>query len=337
MYVIIFVKRAEGEVMNFKDQKILRVAELYYKQELGQQGISKLLGVSRPTVSRMLQEAKNRGFVTISINTPVELDYNLSSKLREKFDLKDVLVVKSNNENGDETLNRVGYVASRFLLSLLEPNDSLGISWGRTIKSVVDSFEDTDIQSVNVIQLVGSLGSGDPAIDGPELAYKLAEKFKGNYKYINTPAIVSDELVKDALLQQQQIQETLQHAENCEVVLLGLGSLSEKNSSLHRSGYLDETKREEYLEKGAVGHILAHNVDINGELIELPNNYVIGVPLKSLTKKKWSVGVVAHSFKVDIILAAIRGKFINTLVIDEFTAQKLLDAVEEGLSLAEIP
>ena len=312
--------------MSFKDHQVLRVAELYYKQEMSQQEISQMLGVSRPTVSRMIQEAKKRGFVSIIINTPVELDYNLSDQLKNKFDLKDVLVVKTNDENSDETIERVGYVASRFFLSLIEPNDQIGISWGRTIKHVVDSITETDLTGVNVIQLVGSLGSGDPAIDGPELAYKLAERFKGSYKYINSPAVVSDEQVKNALLHQQQIQEVLQIANDCNIVLMGLGSLSEENSSLHRSGYLDETKRREYLEKGAVGHILAQMVDEKGAMVKLPNNYVVGVPLDSLLKKKWSVGVVAHSFKNDITLAAIRGKYINSLVIDEFTAKKVLNA-----------
>ncbi|WP_077298761.1 sugar-binding transcriptional regulator [Virgibacillus pantothenticus] len=311
--------------MNIKDHQVLRVAELYYKQEISQQEISKLLGVSRPTVSRMIQEAKRRGFVSININTPVELDYKLSDQLKNTFDLKDVLVVKTDDENSDVTLKRVGYVASRFLLSLLEPNDRIGISWGRTIKHVVDSITDTDLSNVDVIQLVGSLGSGDPAIDGPELAYKMAERFKGTYKYINSPAVVSDEQVKNALLHQQQIQEVLQVAESCKIVIMGLGSLSEKNSSLHRTGYLEETKRKEYLEKGVVGHILAQMVDEKGEKVNLPNNYVVGVPLESLLNKKWSIGVVGHSFKNDITLAAIRGKYINSLVIDEFTAKKVLN------------
>ncbi|MBP2079446.1 sugar-binding transcriptional regulator [Oceanobacillus polygoni] len=310
--------------MSVKDHQVLRVAELYYKQEMGQQEISKMLGVSRPTVSRMIQEAKRRGIVSININTPVELDYKLSDQIKNKFNLKDVLVVKTDDENADETLKRVGYVASRFLLGLLKINDLIGISWGRTIKHVVDSITETDLTDVDVIQLVGSLGSGNPAIDGPELAYKLAERFKGSYKYINSPAVVSDEQVKNALLNQRQIQEVLQVAENCDIVLMGLGSLSEENSSLHRSGYLDEKKRREYLEKGAVGHILAQMVDEKGEMIKLPANYVIGVPLDSLKKKKWSIGVVAHSFKNDITLAAIRGEYINSLVIDEFTANKIL-------------
>lgn len=312
--------------MSFKDHQVLRVAELYYKQEISQQEISNIIGISRPTVSRMIQEAKRRGFVNITINTPVELDYNLSDHLKNQFGLKDVLVVKTNGENSDETLERVGYVASRFLLSLIESNDLIGISWGRTIKYVVDSIHETDLNNVQVIQFVGSLGSGNPAIDGPELAYKLAERLKGSYKYINSPAVVSEEQVKNAMVQQPQIQEVLQAADNCNIVLMGLGSLSEEFSSLNRSGYLNEDKRRKFLEKDAVGHILANMVNAKGEIVNLPNNFVIGAPLESLKNKKWSIGVVAHSFKVDITMAAIRGKYINSLVIDEFTARQLLKA-----------
>lgn len=36
--------------------------------------------------------------------------------------------------------------------------------------------------------------------------------------------------------------------------------------------------------------------------------------------------MVAHSFKNDITLATIPGKNINSLVIDEFTAKKVLNA-----------
>ncbi|MBM4761101.1 sugar-binding transcriptional regulator [Bacillus sp. B15-48] len=311
--------------MSSKDHQILRVAELYYKQEISQQEISKMLGFSRPTVSRMIQEAKKRGLVKITINTPVELDYKLSEQLKNQFHLKDVLVVKAEEENSDETLNRVGYVAARFLLSLLEDDGLVGISWGKTMKQVVDSIPETDLSNIKIIQLVGSLGSGNPAIDGPELAYKLADRLKGSYKYINSPAVVSNEQVKNALLHQQQIEEVLEAAKDCSIVIMGVGSLSEEFSSLHRSGYLDEAKRKDYIKEGAVGHILAQMINEKGEVVDLPNNYVIGVPLESLKNKQWSIGVVANSFKTDSILAAVRGRYINSLVIDEFTAKQMLE------------
>lgn len=316
--------------MNSKDYMILRVVELYYKQEIGQQEISQMLGISRPTVSKMIQEAKKRNIITFNINTPIELNYELSNILKKKFKLKDVLVVKGNEENSNEVMKKVSHVAARFLISLINSEDRVGISWGKSIKQVVDSIPDTDLTDIRVIQIVGSLGSGDPAVDGPELVYKLARKLNGEYKYINSPAIVSDEQVKNFLLNQNQIQKTLSEANECQTVLMGFGSLSEEFSSMQRSGYLDTETKNKYIEKGAVGHILAQMIDNKGNPVSLQNNHVIGVNLDSLRRKKWSIGIVSQSFKYDITLAAIQGGYVNSLVIDEYTAINVLSSYKNN-------
>ena len=53
---------------------LVRVAELYYEQGLNQNEVAKLLNVSRPTVSRLLDEAKEAGVVEIVIHSPVRKD-----------------------------------------------------------------------------------------------------------------------------------------------------------------------------------------------------------------------------------------------------------------------
>lgn len=45
-----------------KLKQSLQVAELYYQDNLSQLQISKQLGVSRPTVSRLIQYAKDNGW-----------------------------------------------------------------------------------------------------------------------------------------------------------------------------------------------------------------------------------------------------------------------------------
>jgi deoxyribonucleoside regulator len=51
-------------------QLMLRAARLYYEDCLIQQQIADELGVSRPTVSRLLTEAKRQGIVQITIIDP---------------------------------------------------------------------------------------------------------------------------------------------------------------------------------------------------------------------------------------------------------------------------
>ena len=50
-----------------KDQLSINVAKLYYESDMSQQKIANELGISRPSVSRLLQYAKEHGFVQIRI------------------------------------------------------------------------------------------------------------------------------------------------------------------------------------------------------------------------------------------------------------------------------
>ena len=53
-----------------KDKLSIEAAELYYQLNYSQQQIANQLEISRPTVSRLLQYAKDRGYVQIKISDP---------------------------------------------------------------------------------------------------------------------------------------------------------------------------------------------------------------------------------------------------------------------------
>ena len=60
--------------MSTKESLLIRAAELYYQQGLSQQRIAELFGVSRPTVSRLLDEARACGIVEIRVHAPLRKD-----------------------------------------------------------------------------------------------------------------------------------------------------------------------------------------------------------------------------------------------------------------------
>ena len=49
-----------------KDKLSIEVAELYYQLNYSQQQIANQLEISRPTVSRLLQYAKEKGYIKIA-------------------------------------------------------------------------------------------------------------------------------------------------------------------------------------------------------------------------------------------------------------------------------
>ena len=55
-----------------KDKQAINAAKLYYRSDYSQQRIAEELGISRPSVSRLLQYAKEKGYVKIQIFDPIE-------------------------------------------------------------------------------------------------------------------------------------------------------------------------------------------------------------------------------------------------------------------------
>ena len=61
--------------MNNHESLLVHVAQLYYQQNLNQSEISKIVGLSRPTVSRMLEEAREVGIVEIIVQNFPSITY----------------------------------------------------------------------------------------------------------------------------------------------------------------------------------------------------------------------------------------------------------------------
>ena len=67
-----------------KDKLAINVAKLYYRSDYSQQKIAQELGVSRPSISRLLQYAKDKGYVNIQIVDPVEDMSHMEQRLKDK-------------------------------------------------------------------------------------------------------------------------------------------------------------------------------------------------------------------------------------------------------------
>ena len=61
-----------------KNKLAISAAKLYYQSDFSQADIAQELQISRPSVSRLLQYAKDQGFVRIEIFDPIEDQSHLS-------------------------------------------------------------------------------------------------------------------------------------------------------------------------------------------------------------------------------------------------------------------
>ena len=309
--------------MNTKEDLLIRTAELYYQQGLSQNVIADILSTSRPTVSRMLDEARESGIVEIIIHSPIKKNAVLSKSLRTAFNLKDAIVVAGDYDY-ENALKKCSTAAVHLLTGILENNNTIGIPWGSAINYLCDALEPQDFYNVNVVQMVGCLGTGNPSIDGLELAMRISAKLKGTYSNIYAPAFVDNEIAYNYLVAESQIEKTLKKALNTDIILTGIGSL-DSESTLVKAGYLSEKDRNDLIAKGAVGHLLARAFDESGNEIGIEGKYVISAPLDALRVPKWSIGISASEMKAVSTLAAVKAGYINTLISDEKLANKLLE------------
>ncbi len=308
-----------------KERLLAEVATLYYYDGLTQEKIAQKLGLSRSTVSRMLNEARRRGIVEIHINYLWETDQSLQNSLTERFGLGTARVLRVETEDYKRILHGLGALAARYIEGILRENSVLAIGWGTAVHQVVEAFRPMRIPGIQVVQMIGAVGSGDPFIDGPELARILAQKLGGKWHYLHAPLIVEEEALQKALIAEPRLKKTLELATKADVAIVGIGSVEPSISSLIRAGYITLEELAAIRARGAVGDVCARHFDIHGRILDIDiNRRIIGITPEQLKKIRCVVGVAGGKAKAPAILGALRGGFIDVLVTDCETAKEVL-------------
>lgn len=307
---------------------LTEVARMYYEKNLTQSEIAREIHTSRPTVSRLLQEAKDRRVVEIVIHYPWDRAAAVEHELQQKFALKDVRVLDSRGRKGPEALRGVALLAARYLDGVLRDNAVIGMSWGQTVYQTVQQFQADSHAGLKIVQLFGA-AMPNSKIDGPELVRQFAAKCNAEYYSIHAPLFVSRPEVREALLKDQHIRETLELATQADIIITGIGSLESPYApSQTWLGYLNRPMLTDLRNKGAAGHICAHHYDGDGRILDIDlHKGIVGAPLSILHTTPQVIGVAAGEAKARAILGALNGGHINVLITDDTTASKVFSLV----------
>lgn len=304
---------------------LARVASLYYEDGLTQHQISEEIGYSRSAISRFLSKAREVGVVEIRVHHPLQRSTELENSLRERFRLKNVRVLNRLSLDYGRTLSRIGSLGARLVEELVTDDTKLGVSWGTAVYEVASALRYAYLPDVVVIQLIGSLGTPDPQIDGVDLARAYAAAFGGRYRILPAPAIVESPEVRNALMGDRPIRETLEQARQVDCAVLGIGTTDPSMSSLVRAEYLTENEIGELARSGAVGDVCAIHFDQHGNILDLPIQHrVVGISADDLRNIPTTVGVAAGEIKAAAIMGALKARLVNSLVTDDSAARTIL-------------
>lgn len=309
-----------------KDKRSLSIeaARLYYISDYSQQEIAERLGVSRPTVSRLLQHAKKQGYVRISIVDPIEDLNALADRVKKKYGIDKVLVCHSPQNEYQEIQEHISRKAADYLYETVKDADIIGVTWGTTMHKVALHLRPKQLRGVEVVQLKGGVSHSRTNTYAAETVHLFAEAYGTVARYLPLPVIFDSIPLKQLVEEDRHIQRIIQLGKQANIAVFTVGT-SQEDALLFRLGYFSEEEQRLLRHRGA-GDICSRFFDAEGNIVSDDiNNRTVGIDLSDLRRKEKSILVAGGQRKLTAIRAALNGKYPNIMVTDQFTAQALLE------------
>ncbi|MER8752937.1 sugar-binding transcriptional regulator [Mesorhizobium sp. M1050] len=307
------------------DRLRIRAAWMYFVEQMTQNEIADVLGVGRVTIVRMLADARARNEVKISIESELSEIVRLERALEKTFGLQQALVAPLSAPNADP-VQAISAKTGSFLSDTMKSGMRVGVGWGRTLFSSLPFISAKSLTDFKVISLLGGVGvvrRYNPA----EFAWRFAQIFQGDGYLIPTPAVVDSVETKIALVERCGLQEVFEMANVLDAVLLSVGGIASA-TTFSLGGFLKEADREALLARGAVGDLLFHFFDRDGELVDHPvNSHVMSVDVDRLRKAPIRILTSGGAEKTEALLGAMTLIAPTILITDEESARRMLEAV----------
>lgn len=308
---------------NHSDRLVI-AAYLYYEEGLTQEEISRRLNISRVSVTRLLQKARQDGIVQVTITRNLPEQFELEEKLIRAFELKRAVVVKTCGTREDTFID-LGKAGGALILESVSPNCHLGVAWSETVSYIANHIQTVDISfPITINELAGTHLSQSTQYGA---SWKMAERLKARLVSVPVPVVMKDAAAREAILHEESIRQAFEQAARVDLAVVGLGNVGD-NCSLVRTGFLSLAQVETLRQHGAVGDILMRFFDKDGQHIPSPlEEQIISLDWEEIRQIPHIIAAAAGYEKVEVILAALRSRLIHSLVTDSDTARQVLAAV----------
>jgi DNA-binding transcriptional regulator LsrR (DeoR family) len=262
--------------------------------------------------------------VEIRVTTPPWIHVDLERELRDRFGL-DLVIVAPTRPDPQAQREEVARAAARYLERTLVDGAVVAVSHGRDTGEVPRFFGPGRHIDATFVSAMG----GSPLAEAPtnpnEIVRRLAERCGGHVLGLYAPAHVESERMRDQLLRQPAVADTLRVAAGASTALVGIGGTDDA-CTMVRSGSISVEEIGRLRAAGAVGDVLGNYVDIEGRRLESPETErLVGLSIEELQAIPSVVVVVSESEKPVAILGVLRTGTVDVLVLDEGNARRVLE------------
>ena len=316
-------------VTDAKIAQLVKIARLYYLEGMNQRTIAARMWTSVAGVSRSIAKARDLRIVRISIEAPDKGLSELEISLERKFDLEECLLVETS-----PTLEVMYAEMASKLFELLDrtltPKSNVGVSWGRTLKTIGDNLPTRTSRCASVIPMVGGVGRIETGIFPNSIARQFAQKLNGDGHLVNVPALVASDKIRRSLISDESFAPVAALWDKLDIALFSVGSMT------HGASVRDlHVVPAEILERAAAdgASFMANFLffDSEGNRVETAvARRIIAIQHSKLMSVPRRIIVAGGSEKTMAVRGALQAGLCNVLVSDRATAEALLHTGQQG-------
>ncbi|MEO8544048.1 MAG: sugar-binding transcriptional regulator [Burkholderiaceae bacterium] len=301
----------------------LRVAWMYYVEEMTQSAIAQHLGIGRVTVIRLLADLRERNEIKFNIESGIPECIALERALEKAFNLQEAIVAPLSDPQADATM-AVAAATGQYTSGMLRAGMRLGVGWGRTLHESLRFMVDAPVADLSVVSLLGGI-TKVRRFNPSEFAWRFSSLFQAECYLMTAPAVVDSPATRQTLIDHCGLADVFENAKTLDAVLVSVGDVTTEGTA-YRYGVLPEDMRLRFVQMGAVGDLLFHYFDRDGKLIQDPiQGRVMSVPVETLKAVPQRILASGGAQKVEALLGAVRLFAPSTLITDEHCARALLN------------
>ncbi len=296
---------------------LVTAAVMYYEQGASQKEIAAHLGVSRPTVSRLLDRAREQGIVRIEI-VPPRVDPDLAPRLCALLGLRSVHIASGRANEAEPGPLLAEPLGTALDEAGLSAGDTLLVSWGRGVYSASKNVR-RSLPGVVVAPAMGGNSSDQPWFQPNEIVRSFAQNLGAQARYFHAPALVTEALYT-SLLHAGELDELLATWEGARASVVGVGAWPKPDPTYAAAGFpVDDPAL-----NGAVGDVAGRSFRIDGTLVPFNDRRrLLGVTPEQLARVPYAICLAGGVSKTEAAIGAARAHLYNVLVTDAATARAM--------------
>ena len=307
---------------------------MYWKQKLSQKDIAKKFNINTVQVHRILNDAEKRGSVKVFVEGSFDICRQYEESLQKKYNLKHIEVVPTESTVKKETTANtldpdplsIAYAGANTLLNKINSEKCRNFGWstGSTNARIAHILPEIR-ETVSFVDTTGSLRS-DLSFNPLLGLNTLSRKTKGKCYHLGAPYFFPSLKEKNKFFNLQFVKDILKKEEECDYILLGIGSMKGGTSLYNRvknhSYLVDKEIFNQIKKDGTIAESSGNFFDINGK--HSVYDEIVSKDFR-LIKKKKTIAIAGGIHKASAIKAILLNGCLYGLITDEEAAKHILN------------